>query len=168
MLLQQCDVVKAYSPQQITGFKFFDAYLNTLRRFVAIPTPTRFQRDRFELVEEVETGPFTVYRKHQQTATFFLFGRINSRNDDAELDDDDMDSFDYFVFDGELTIPLTDFNRTLWPRMNRNNSGKILREYVREKVLNLHDLTTRLVLINKFNYLAITEVFSTDSLLIDD
>lgn len=149
--LRQANVLKAFSAYQVRGFRYFDHVQNSLRKFIAMEYPVNSTVYRPLFLEEMLSGPLTVYRRLRHTHQWLRVVSPASFGRDDELIKD-VDNFSYFVIDGNKMIDLDDFRRTLWPRME-SEFDKELKRYVTKMQVNLSSTLARLLLINHYNYL---------------
>ncbi|MBO0951530.1 hypothetical protein [Fibrella forsythiae] len=145
-------LVKAYSAGNADSFAFYDANQQILRRFssVELPKPEQFSHPVF--LEELATGPLTVYRRLRHAREFIKITRPSIYSDDTELMKD-IDNFNYMVVnrDGQF-FDLAMFTADLWPMMATYQEQ--LSDYIKSRDVDTSTTLARLLLINQYNYLS--------------
>lgn len=149
--LRQNGTIKAYSAHQINQFAYFDAASNALRQFSAVNYPVRKNLERPVFLEEFAVGTFTVYRRLRRVREPFQIGTSTLHNQEEVLTAN-YDNFVYYVYTNGTFFNMNKFNRDLWPQMNQE-FGPELKRYAEIRQLDTDNTATRLMLINRYNYL---------------
>ncbi|GAB3890320.1 hypothetical protein [Spirosoma agri] len=147
------NIIKAFSAFQVSGFKYFDATLNTLRTFKTVDYPVKENFNRSLFLEQIGIGPMMIYRRLRHARDPIKIG-----NPSASAVDDMMlkrvDNFTYYVFEGDRMTNLTDFDTELWPRMQQEFSDE-LAHYSGTLHMDLNSTFARLLLITQYNQLKV-------------
>jgi hypothetical protein len=149
--IRQGDAIKAYSAFQVQAFRFFDNSLNTLRTFASVQDPAHSSLHRLLFMEQVMTGPMTVYRRLHHMREPIASQNPASFGSDAELVKD-LDGFDYFVYENDSIISLDKFSQELWPVMQQE-CGDELTHYASTLAIDKSSTVARLRIINRYNSL---------------
>ncbi|WP_080241401.1 hypothetical protein [Spirosoma rigui] len=149
--LKQDDVIKAFSAFQVRSFRFFDDKLNTLRIFTSVQHPVRLSFRRPVFMEQVMTGSMTVYRRLRRGREPILATKPATFSTDAELVQN-LDEFDYFVYEGDKMTNLNQFPRELWPMMH-DEYGDELKRFGSTLLVDRNSTLARLLFINQYNSL---------------
>ncbi len=146
-------LVKAYSAGYVDSFIYYDKIQQIIRTFSSVDLPGLEQGFRPVFMEEVTTGPLTIYRRLRHTHEFIKITRPSMYNDDSELVKD-IDNFVYLVVDVDgQAFDLTSFSKDLWPRMSTYQEQ--LTQYLKVREMDMSNTLARILLINQYNYLSL-------------
>ena len=149
--LRQGDVIKAYSAFQVRSFRFFDDKLNTVRIFNSVQHPVRLSLKRPVFMEQLMTGTMTVYRRLRHGREPILVAKPSMFSNDTELIQN-LDEFDYFVYEGNMMTNLNQFPKELWPVM-QEEYGDVLNQFGTTLLVERNSTLARLLFINRYNSL---------------
>lgn len=141
--------VSTFSPDQVSRFAWFDYSEHKFRNFATYTGPDPAQT----FFEVYMDGPLSVVRrlKHPRRLSTTLFGQPVHYTDRPTLSAD-LDSFDYFVYDGVEFMPLNRFLTDIYA-IHLVAFQHELRQYVQTHNVNDRSLLGRLILINRYNFL---------------
>lgn len=151
--IRQENGVKAYSAFQIRAFSYFDATLNTVRTFASVQHPTQTSRHRLIIMEQFMSGQMTVYRRLRHAREPIAKRSLSSFGDDTELVQN-LDSFEYFVYQADGIHKLDYFVRDLWPVMQQEFQQE-LAQFGTRLLIDRNTTLARLLFINEYNALKI-------------
>ncbi|MEZ0539345.1 hypothetical protein [Fibrella arboris] len=145
-------LMKAYSAGHIDSFAFYDANQRLVRKFSSVDLSDAEEGVRPVFMEEVASGPLTVYRRLRHTHEFIKILRPSVYSDDTELLKD-IDNFTYLVIDQEGQVfNMALFNLDLWPRMVTYHGQ--LSDYIKLRDVDPATTLARLLIINQYNFLS--------------
>jgi hypothetical protein len=149
--LQQGNAIRAYSAFQVRSFRFFDDKFNTLRIFNVVQQPTRLSLKRPVFMEQLMSGTFTVYRQLRHGREPLLAAQPSMFSNDSNAAQN-LDEFDYYVYeDGRLTN-LNQFPKAVWPIMEEEY-GDELKRFGTTLLIDKNSTLARLLFINQYNSL---------------
>lgn len=150
--IRQGNGVKAYSAFQIRAFSYFDTKLNTARTFASVEHPTKTSsRHQLIIMEEMMAGTMTVYRRLRHVREPIAKSSLSSFGDDTMLVQN-LDSFEYFVYQDKGVSKLVYFVRDLWPVMQEEFRQE-LAQFGTTLLIDKNTTLARLLFINEYNSL---------------
>lgn len=148
-------LVKAYSAGHADAFVYFDDSQQLVRTFSSVNLPGPAWESRPVFLEEVSTGPLTVYRRLRHAHEFIKIARASMYSNDSELIKD-VDNFTYLVIDLEGQVFNLDlFDRAIWPKMGTYQTQ--LTNYMKSRELDASTTIARLLLIHQYNYFCLDQ-----------
>ncbi len=113
---RQGTIIKAYSVNQVYGFRYYDDQQGTVRKFMAINCLGKAGRRHLRILEEVVSGSLLVYRELRFVPELIKVVSLKNYGMDDGLTKN-MDDFTYLVMADEEMVPLSVFYRTMWPHL---------------------------------------------------
>lgn len=143
--------VQAFGPHLLHSFAFFDAGLNAIRRFQALPSGTGNGRQGKTFFEVVLDGPLRLVRLAGPGIGFGVpAGGLPAEDADPAFQ---LTGYAYYVHTGGRFVPLAGFRRELWPVM-AGAFGPELKQFMKKYGVSRRTLPGKLRLINQYNALS--------------
>jgi len=139
---------KAFSPQKVAYFGFYDEYFENDRIYVTLEMENRngyVSRGFFEVLMD---GPLAVLRREKKYANI----RMVLTTDHSGHFSRHAACFDYYIYQGGEFTTLDDFQEYIYPMMLQNNEEKISR-MVNESELNLRYMKHKIMVVDYYNSL---------------
>ena len=141
---------QAFGPHLLQSFAFFDAQLNTIRRFEALSAAAEGRQPGKTFFEVMLNGPFKLVRRASPTIGFGVpAGLLPAEDADLAFQ---LSGYSYFVHSGGRFVPITRFRRELWPAM-AGKFGPELKQFMKQYGVSRRTMPGKLRLINQFNVL---------------